>query len=145
MILYDLRCTQGHRFEAGLPSMFSDNPDCACGASTTRLPAAVRRLGEASAGRSREEMPTTWRGIAQGHPDVVRGWHREMTRREKLEERHPELAGDRRPVLAHEGAFSGRPLRAGDALVPEVAKAAFGTGEPSPSDTSAPSARGGAR
>ncbi|MFC0672432.1 zinc ribbon domain-containing protein [Brachybacterium hainanense] len=139
MILYDLRCTAGHRFEAGLPSMFADNPDCPCGAGTSRVPAAVRQLGAASAGRSREEMPTTWRGISGGHPDVVRGWHREMTRREKLEEKHPELAGDRRPVLAHEGVFEGRPLRSGDALVPAVAKATFGT-----SETTRPAA-GGAR
>lgn len=127
MILYDLKCADGHRFEAGLPSMFSDNPRCACGADTSRVPAAVRQLGQADTGRSRDEMPTTWRGIRQGHPDVVRGWHREMTRRERLEERHPELAGDRRPVLAHEGAFAGKPLRVGDPLVTKVAQATFGT------------------
>jgi hypothetical protein len=32
--------------------------------------------------------------------------------RRNLEERHPELAGDRRPVVAHEGHFEGAPLRA---------------------------------
>jgi hypothetical protein len=34
--------------------------------------------------------------------------------RRDLEARHPELAGDRRPVLAHEGRFEHAPLRAGD-------------------------------
>ncbi|WP_231446522.1 hypothetical protein [Brevibacterium zhoupengii] len=37
-----------------------------------------------------------------------------MEKREKLEEKYPELGGDRRPILAHEGIFNGRPLRAGD-------------------------------
>jgi negative regulator of sigma E activity len=37
-----------------------------------------------------------------------------MEKRERLEERHPELGGDRRPILAHEGIFRDRPLRAGD-------------------------------
>ena len=37
-----------------------------------------------------------------------------MESREKLEEKYPELGGDRRPILAHEGIFNGRPLRAGD-------------------------------
>lgn len=132
MILYDLRCADGHRFEAGLASMFDDNPRCQCGAETSRVPAPVRQLGTADTGRSRDEMPTTWRGIQQGHPDVVRGWHREMTRREKLEEKHPELAGDRRPVLAHEGYFEGRPLKAGDPLATKVAQATFGTEKPKP-------------
>jgi hypothetical protein len=36
--------------------------------------------------------------------------------RRDLEARHPELAGDRRPVLAHEGRFEHAPLRAGDPL-----------------------------
>ena len=135
MILYDLRCSEGHRFEAALDSMFSENPDCSCGAATSRVPAAVRQLGTADVGRSRDEMPTTWRGIRGGHPDLVRGWHREMTKREKLEEKHPELAGDRRPILAHEGAFAGRPLKAGDPLAPRVAQATFGA----PEKSSAPS------
>ena len=32
-------------------------------------------------------------------------------------ERHPELAGDRRPILAHEGPFASQPLRAGETHV----------------------------
>ena len=35
--------------------------------------------------------------------------------RRTLEERHPEIAGDRRPVIAHEGAYETTPLRKGDA------------------------------
>lgn len=126
MIIYDYRCRAGHRFEATVPSMFSDDPACECGESANRVPSAVRQLG-ADPGPSRDDMPNTWRGIRGGDPELVRSWHQKMTRREKLEEKHPELAGDRRPVLAHEGAFAGAPLRSGDPLVQKVAQATFGT------------------
>lgn len=130
MVIYDLACGAGHRFEAHLASMFDDNPPCECGAATSRVPSRLNLGGAASAGPSRDDMPTTWRGTGGGDPSTLRGWHEAMTRRERLEEKYPELAGDRRPVLAHEGAFAGRPLRAGDALVADVARSAFGKEEP---------------
>ena len=129
MIIYDLACTAGHRFEACLGSMFDPNPDCGCGESTSRVPSRLNLGGAANAGPSRDDMPTTWHGTGQGDPATLKAWHGAMTKRERLEERYPELAGDRRPILAHEGAFAGRPLRAGDDLVPTVAKAAFGKEE----------------
>ena len=52
-------------------------------------------------------------------------------KREKLEERHPELAGDRRPILAHEGIFARKPLRAGD----DIAAAVRDASSPTQSDT----------
>lgn len=121
MILHDFKCAQGHRFEAGIPAMNADNPACpACGADTTRLLTAVRVGNAASAGTSREEMPTSWTGIGGGHPDAVAQWRDRMVRRTRLEEKYPELGGDRRPVLAHEGIFRGRPLRAGDDIAASV-------------------------
>jgi putative FmdB family regulatory protein len=39
---------------------------------------------------------------------------RQWGAREKLEEKYPELRGDQRPVLAHEGKYHDKPLRAGD-------------------------------
>lgn len=125
MIIYDYRCTAGHRFEAAVESMRSDNPACDCGATTSRLISRANIGGQASAGHSRDAMPNTWRGIGNGNRDAVKLWHDRMTKREKLEEKYPELAGDRRPVLAHEGAFAAAPLRAGDTLAPAVAKATF--------------------
>lgn len=128
MVLYDLRCASGHRQEVNLLSMFAPNPPCSqCGADTSRIPALAGISGRASAGPSREDMPNTWRGIDRGDSDTVRHWHRQLTKREKLEEKYPELAGDRRPVLAHEGRFAASPLRAGDPLVAEVARATFAT------------------
>lgn len=126
MIIYDLKCTDGHRFEAVLASMFDELPTCRdCGAPTRKIPAAVGLSGSASAGPSREQMPNTWHGINRGDRETVRGWHQAMTKREKLEEKYPELAGDRRPVLAHEGAFANAPLRAGDPHAATVAQATF--------------------
>lgn len=127
MIRYDLRCAEGHRFETALPSMFSDNPDCECGASTSRVPSRVNATGVASPGPSRDDMPNTWRGTGNGDPELIKSWHTKMVQREKLEEKYPELAGDRRPVLAHEGAFASAPVRAGDPLAASIAKDTFGT------------------
>lgn len=115
MILYDYRCDSDHRFEAGVASMSAPAPDCPdCGQSSRRILTTVRTSGFASAGRSREEMPKSWKGMSGGDPGAVDYWRRSMEKREKLEERYPELGGDRRPILAHEGIFQGRPLRAGD-------------------------------
>lgn len=130
MIIYDLACPVGHRFEARLHSMFSENPPCACGEPTSRVPSRLNLGAAASAGPGRDDMPTTWRATNQGDPATLKGWHTAMKKREKLEEKHPELAGDRRPVLAHEGVFAAAPLRAGDALVPAVARSAFGKETP---------------
>ena len=51
-------------------------------------------------------MWANWMRWATSHPE----------QRRALEDRHPELAGDRRPVLAHEGRFESAPLRAGDPI-----------------------------
>ncbi|MBK8464141.1 MAG: zinc ribbon domain-containing protein [Nigerium sp.] len=141
MILYDLACASGHRFEAALESMRAENPPCECGAPTRRLLSRLNVGGAASAGPSRDDMPNTWHGTGRGNPEVLRGWHQAMTRREKLEEKYPELAGDRRPVLAHEGVFADRPLKAGDDLAPAVSEATFARKSPArPSDAPRPAA-----
>lgn len=128
MIIYDVKCAADHRSEVTLRSMFDETPACpGCGSPTWRIPAAIRLSGKADAGPSREQMPNTWQGVGRGDPETVRGWHQLMSKREKLEERYPELAGDRRPVLAHEGAFANAPLRAGDPLAAGLARATFGT------------------
>ncbi|WP_193842594.1 FmdB family zinc ribbon protein [Tsukamurella tyrosinosolvens] len=121
MILYDFRCPEGHRFEALVSNMQADSPDCeVCGMRTERKPTAPRLRGLADVGIAREQMPNTWRAVRDGDRETVRHWHTVARRREALEERHPELAGDRRPVLAHEGIFEGRPLRAGDDITKSV-------------------------
>lgn len=124
MILYDFACESGHRFEAGIASMAADNPACpGCGAATRRRPSRVQFGNRASAGPSREQMPRSWQATGRGDAETIKHWHKLASKREKLEESYPELAGDRRPVLAHEGIFSGRPLRAGDDIPSAVAEA----------------------
>src|SRR5699024_3037429 len=124
MIIYDFKCDNDHRFDAVLESMSSPAPECrACGAESRKVPTAVKIGNSASAGASRDEMPNSWTGMGGGHPDAVRHWRDKMVKREKLEEKYPELGGDRRPVLAHEGIFRGRPLRAGDDIGASVQQA----------------------
>jgi len=128
MIIYDVLCASAHRYEVTLDSMFAETPACpGCGGATWRVPAAPRLCGKADVGPSRDQVPNTWNGIGRGDRETVRGWHGLMSKREKLEEKYPELAGDRRPVLAHEGAFANAPLRAGDPLAESMARATFGT------------------
>ena len=136
MILYDFRCRDGHRFEAAVESMTSENPPCAvCGETTSRAFSRVNIGNSADAGPTREEMPHSWESIGRGHPDAVRHWRKKIEKREKLEERYPELAGDRRPVLAHEGIFAGSPLRAGDDVAASVDAAPIRTGPPESNGT----------
>jgi hypothetical protein len=124
MILYDFGCENGHRFEDALPSMDSAAPDCVvCGSATQRRISKVRIGGLAKTGPGREQMPNTWRAVRQGDKEAVAHWHKLARKREALEERYPELAGDRRPVLAHEGIFADNPLRAGDDVQASVAGA----------------------
>jgi hypothetical protein len=59
-------------------------------------------------------MPQTWRGTYEGNPEYVGQLRRQWEGRAKLEEKYPELRGDQRPVLAHEGRYHDHPLRAGD-------------------------------
>lgn len=117
MRIYDYTCERGHRFEALVASADSPDPTCGtCGASAHRRPSAARLGSIADPGPSREDMPKSWTSTGCGDPETLRHWHDQMTKREALEEKHPELAGDRRPVIAHEGQFAGNPLRAGDPL-----------------------------
>lgn len=137
MIISDYRCESGHDFEGARSSMSAPDPDCpACGGTARRRPSRVNTTG-ASTGPSREQMPRSWNAIGKGHPDAVRHWHQLASRREKLEEKHPELAGDRRPVLAHEGIFANRPLRAGEDIPTAIAEAKAATPAATPAVTSA--------
>lgn len=124
MILYDFTCQSGHLFEAGVASMMSDNPNCpVCHTSSSRRPSRVNFGGQASTGYSRDQMPRSWQGTGGGDKETVKHWHKIAQKREKLEENHPELAGDRRPILAHEGIFTQKPLRAGDDIAQSVTAA----------------------
>lgn len=116
MAIYDLRCSSGHRFEVIQP-FSADLPPCpSCGAASTKLPARFGMGGAGLAGLppSAERMPQTWRGTYNGNREYVTSLQRTAEARQRLEDKHPELAGDRRPIVAHEGRYEQAPLRWGD-------------------------------
>jgi putative FmdB family regulatory protein len=126
--IYELRCQAGHRSEALQPST-APLPACpACGAETRKLPSGFGVGGTASVPPPPERMPQTWKGTHRGDRDYVTHLRRMADARRDLESRNPELAGDRRPVLAHEGRYEGAPLRAGDPAPPPESRE--GPGEP---------------
>jgi putative FmdB family regulatory protein len=116
--IYDFACGCGARFERILPmaaSTAGDGPGCpACGAATSRVPSRPALSGQVDVGRPAALMPQTWRGTYGADRDYVTHLRRDAERRQSLEAKHPQLAGDRRPVLAHEGRYEAVPLRAGD-------------------------------
>jgi len=133
MPIYQLRCAGGHSFEV-IQSLHEPLPACAhCGGETVKVPSTFGFAGQAarSLPPPPEAMPQTWRGTYEGNREYITDLRRTAERRRALEERHPELAGDRRPILAHEGPFEAAPLRAGDRIPPAV--------RPGRSDDPAPS------
>lgn len=104
----------GLRFEH-LAGFDAPAPGCpACGGGSRKIQAGFNVGGRASAGLAKEQMPQTWRGTRNGDREYVTGLRRQWESRQRLEARHPELAGDQRPIIAHEGRFQDAPLRVGD-------------------------------
>jgi len=125
MPLYDYRCPQGHRFEKLASIAAGDRQDCpACGQASGKVPSRISLGGQANPGLAREQMPQTWRGTYEGNPEYLGQLRRQWEARRKLEEKHEELRGDQRPVLAHEGHYHVAPLRAGDPLPAPATSAA---------------------
>jgi putative FmdB family regulatory protein len=114
--IYQLRCGQGHDFEV-IQSLRAPLPACPdCGGEVRKIPGRCALGGRAAASLppAAAAMPQTWRGTYEGNREYVAQLRRTAEQRQVVEERHPELAGDRRPVLAHEGRYAAAPLRAGD-------------------------------
>jgi putative FmdB family regulatory protein len=127
--IYELACDAGHRSET-LQASTDPLPACpACGAATRKLPSGFGVGGTASMPPPAERMPQTWKGTHRGDRDYVTHLRRVTDARRDLEARNPELAGDHRPVLAHEGRFEGSPLRAGNPAPPRPAGADGAAGE----------------
>jgi putative FmdB family regulatory protein len=116
--IYDLRCPQGHTLEV-IQSLTAPLPQCpSCGASMRKVPSRFGIGGRAGVPPAPEQMPQTWKGTYDGDRDYVTSLRRTAERREAFEQRHPEVAGDRRPIVAHEGRFEQAPLRRGDPVPP---------------------------
>ena len=114
--LYDYCCPQGHLFEQLASIADRAQQACpACGQVSDKIPSRI------SAGRPGEPRPfgrndaaDLARAPTKGTPSTPASCAGEWSARQKLKEKHPELRGDQRPVLAHEGRYHAKPLRAGD-------------------------------
>ncbi len=114
MPIYEYRCDCGATAEV-LAALGAPAPTCpACGAETRKAVSRFAVGGRADAGLSQSRMPQTWKGTYGGNPEYTTVLQRQWEQRRRLEERYPELAGDSRPIVAHEGPYSAVPLRAGD-------------------------------
>jgi putative FmdB family regulatory protein len=123
--VYEYHCDCGETVEA-LAASGAPAPVCpACGAETRKVVSGFAVGGRADAGLPQSRMPQTWRGTYGGNSEYVTSLQRQWEQRRRLEDRYPELAGDGRPVVAHEGPYSAVPLRAGD---PAASTAADGSG-----------------
>ena len=140
MPIYVYRCDCGLRFER-LMGLDTPAPECpGCGDEVHKTPAGFSLGGQADAGLSRDYMPQTWRGVYHGDREYVTRMQRQWDRRQQLEAKYPELAGDTRPILAHEGRYHQTPLRAGDPLVGEYLTGEHQQGAvPATTSTSTPS------
>lgn len=115
MPIYVFRCDCGVRFEHLASMTDTVAPECPiCGGATRKVPAGFALGGQANPGLAKDEMPQTWRGVHDGNAEYVDRMRRTWDERQKLEAKYPEIAGDQRPILAHEGRYAQVPLRAGD-------------------------------
>ena len=90
-------------------------PPCpACGGPARRLFSSFTVGGRADPGPSADDAPRSWTGTNNGDRETITHWHHELDKREKLEDRYPELKPKRPRVLAHEGHFHNQPLVAPD-------------------------------
>jgi len=115
MPIYEYSCDCGTTIEV-LVAFGAPPPTCtACGAETRKAVSSFSVNGRADAGLSKSRMPQTWMGTYGGNSEYTTLLQRQWERRCRLEDRYPEIADDRRPVVAHEGVYSTIPLRAGEA------------------------------
>jgi putative FmdB family regulatory protein len=118
MAIYELRCAGGHRFEV-IQSFAAKLPECpTCGSATSKVPSRFGIGGRAALPPSHDQLPQTWRGTYSGNREYLAELRTTAEARTRLEDKHPELAGDQRPVLAHEGRYETAPLRLGDTPPP---------------------------
>lgn len=116
MPLYEFRCANEHLFER-LLAVGSESPACpACGLRGDRRQSGVALVGRAGPGRPLSMMPQTWLSTGGGDREYMTALRREAERRVSFEARNPELGGETRHVLAHEGKYARAPLYQGESI-----------------------------
>lgn len=104
MPLYEFHCRCGATREELRALADTAPPACeACGAPTERVYTSFAIGGGADAGPSPRMAPMTWEETGHGDRQLVTDWRRRLEHRAGLEERHPELRVERRPLRSHEG------------------------------------------
>ena len=120
MPIYEYSCGCGATVEV-LAAFDASAPACqACGAETRKEVSRFSVNGRAELGLSQSQMPQTWLGTYGGNSEYTTMLQRQWERRCRLEDRYPEIADDRRPIVAHEGRYSAIPLRAGESATPRA-------------------------
>ena len=105
MPLYDYHCPQGHIFEQLVPIAAREQQDCpVCGQLSPKIPSRVTLGGQASPGLAREQMPQTWRGTYEGHPEYVGQLRRQwlmpvLTRIDRMSSTHIAVLSDPVPAV----------------------------------------------
>lgn len=118
MPIYEYGCACGNRFERLVARPDTPPPACpGCGGVPRRLPSVFALSGRADPGPGPDRAPRTWEQTNHGDRETITYWRKALDRRAKLEERYPELARPRAPVLAHEGRYAAAPLRAGEPVL----------------------------
>ncbi len=116
MPIYVYRCECGARFER-LTGFDAAAPGCpSCGGRTRKIQAGFSLGGQAGAGLAKEQMPQTWRGVYNAHPEYIGRMQRQWEGRQRLEAKYPEIAGDQpdhrpRGSLPRHAAEGRRPRR----------------------------------
>jgi putative FmdB family regulatory protein len=105
MPMYEYRCRIGHFFEM-LQSMNAANPDCRCGAPSTRLISNVAQMRTPPPNTGTRDLPRTWLGTHSADREYLTRVRREHEARSIAAIDHPGPPDVGRRVVAHEGRYS---------------------------------------
>lgn len=139
MPVYEYGCPCGRTFSVFVHRPGAPEAVCpACGRPARRRLSRFAASRGVSPGPGPQDAPTTWEDTGGGDPEIIAHWQRALERRAKLEERYPELATPRRPVLAHEGPYESRPLVAGEGPAEDGSSGSHGSHHHGPGQGAAP-------
>jgi putative FmdB family regulatory protein len=132
MPIYEYRCACGATFDELHRGFDEPAPACpSCSGVAERVQSRFSIVGVAKTPRSADDAPCSWRETGNGNRAYIQQWRRELDRRAVLEDRHPELAPTRTPVLSHEscaGIVPAKPLPSPSAAMAQTSAVATAKG-----------------